>query len=155
MKNRADIFSGIHAIPIMMLKESTVVKSPNFPVLSSILSYSLSWLPTTIKTPKNTTIYSAQYFTGIDYNSTEQAAIKAEIESVYSPAQVVEPATWTYNCHSYAWHLSQGETSVVWLNAYDETHTDIICSHIGQTGVLLHHLGQIARRFYIQVIIPH
>lgn len=122
MKNRADIFSGIHAIPIMMLKESTVVKSPNFPVLSSILSYSLSWLPTTIKTPKNTTIYSAQYFTGIDYNSTEQAAIKAEIESVYSPAQVVEPATWTYNCHSYAWHLSQGETSVVWLNAYDETH---------------------------------
>lgn len=42
------------------------------------------------------------HWSGPDTTPQQQQALKAKVESEYSPAQVVRDATLTYNCHSFA-----------------------------------------------------
>ncbi|RNC63272.1 hypothetical protein D7D25_17385, partial [Proteiniphilum sp. X52] len=37
----------------------------------------------------------------------------------YGAENVLAPASRRYNCHSYAWNISEGGTNVVWMNQYD------------------------------------
>lgn len=40
-------------------------------------------------------------------------------ETQFPFAQILGPATTTYNCHSYAWNLAQGGNQVCWMNEPD------------------------------------
>lgn len=42
--------------------------------------------------------------------------ITEEYRTAFSDAEVLAPASNTYNCHSYAWNLSAGGTQYVWMN---------------------------------------
>ena len=51
----------------------------------------------------------------------EQANVIAQTVNMHSvsPDSIVGLPTFTYNCHSYAWHMSQGG-GIVWINGRDE-----------------------------------
>ena len=42
----------------------------------------------------------------------------AECASLYPNAEILTNASATYNCHSYAWHLTEGGTTICWLNQW-------------------------------------
>lgn len=46
--------------------------------------------------------------------SAEIQQITAEFAAAYPKATVISPATSTYNCHAYAWHMSEGGAAV-WM----------------------------------------
>ncbi|MBR1546717.1 MAG: hypothetical protein IJ633_08005 [Prevotella sp.] len=115
ISRHTDIFSAIHDNPMRRM----IQKNPK----TQKLAASTSWQNATVYTPKGSLIGALKYM-GTDYTDSEKASIKAQVESAYSPAVVMEPASRKYNCHAYAWHLSQGETEVVWINAIDNVHTE-------------------------------
>jgi len=82
-----------------------------------------------------TIIVSAQTVTLYTPNgSTVEAFINAEMTSqnityytnlyrnTYPQAEVLANASSTYNCHSYAWNLSEGGTTICWLNQSPDLH---------------------------------
>jgi len=42
-----------------------------------------------------------------------------QYKNAYGAENILAPASRRYNCHSYAWHLSEGGTQKVWMNQYD------------------------------------
>lgn len=74
---------------------------------------------TTIKTPTNISIEAIYR---VEYSSNDLAQIEADaanwISSHSSNAVRVAPASRSYNCHSYAWHYSDGGNKV-WINQVD------------------------------------
>lgn len=42
-----------------------------------------------------------------------------EYKAAYGEENVLAPASQRYNCHNYAWHMSEGNTEIVWMNQYD------------------------------------
>ena len=82
-------------------------------VYTSIAQYS-------VKTPANSTVPDIGFFNGTDFNSSQIASIKNEILNNYSGVEVVGNATQKYNCHAYAWHVSEGG-SYVWIGVNTAT----------------------------------
>ncbi len=70
-------------------------------------------------TPKGSTVYAGQLI-GSDINAYMKAFYRNEAEYNYGALYVSE-ATRQYNCHAYAWHISQGHANdYVWIgNGYD------------------------------------
>ncbi|MEO5562823.1 MAG: T9SS type A sorting domain-containing protein [Chitinophagaceae bacterium] len=85
---------------------------------------------TTVYTCKNGTV--AALITAESYSPSQIQAINAQmaIDYSYLGITVIGDATTTYNCHSYAWHLREGNTNKVWINnatyvpsgCFPETH---------------------------------
>jgi hypothetical protein len=77
-----------------------------------------TYTPTTsVKTPKGTTVPNAGTLSSADlnYNSSQLAAYEAEIKMLYGSTLVfLGPPTYKYNCHAYAWHISEGGSNV-WI----------------------------------------
>jgi hypothetical protein len=82
------------------------------------------------------TICNAQYITLYTPNgSTIETFLNAEgtpewittttnqYAFAFPNAQILAPASRTYNCHSYAWNLSEGGTQYVWMNQYKSNGT--------------------------------
>jgi len=42
-----------------------------------------------------------------------------EYKAAYGEENVLAPASQRYNCHNYAWHMSEGNPEIVWMNQYD------------------------------------
>lgn len=42
-----------------------------------------------------------------------------QYKAAYGIENVLAPASQRYNCHNYAWHMSEGNTEKVWMNQYD------------------------------------
>lgn len=59
-----------------------------------------------------------------DYTTEQKEYYKTYVESVYDGAQVIGDASVAYNCHSYAWHISEGGDSV-WVGLFDICDEDI------------------------------
>lgn len=57
-------------------------------------------------------------------SSTEAAQMENQARLEYPSAIVRGPATWSYNCHSYAWHNSSTENDV-WINSYLSDPSDL------------------------------
>ncbi|TCO07124.1 T9SS type A sorting domain-containing protein [Natronoflexus pectinivorans] len=52
--------------------------------------------------------------------STEWITITTnQYKVAYGEENVLAPASQRYNCHNYAWHMSEGNTEIVWMNQYD------------------------------------
>lgn len=86
----------------------------NILLLLSILSLNnvFSQTPTTIYTPKGTAV---QALIVPEMSAAQIASLNAQVASQYPNAQRMDDASATYNCHGYAWHISEGG-SRVWLN---------------------------------------
>jgi len=80
--------------------------------------------PTTIKTPTNVTVDA---YIRPEFSVPQLAEIEALaadwIADHDSDAERVAPASRTYNCHAYAWHIKDGGNTV-WLNAHDDHDDD-------------------------------
>ena len=78
--------------------------------------------PTTIKTPKGSTVPDT-YLTD-EASQSEIDAWNDWATSTYPNAILIASATRTYNCHSYAWHVSEGGNRV-WIGSSTYTAEDI------------------------------
>ena len=93
--------------------------------------------PYNVYTPHGTTV-SVMKFIGTDWDSVEVATRKADLERDYPGAIVVGDATKNYNCHSYAWYMSENiNADTVWMDhptfyfsdnsyGYDNTGTKVV-----------------------------
>lgn len=84
-----------------------------------------SWRTILAQTP--TTVYTCKYTPVLAYIRPELAewekvAILNEVAQVYPNAQVLSGPTNYYNCHSYAYHLTEGWSNQVWINHYDNSY---------------------------------
>ena len=76
------------------------------------------------RTPANSVVITGTLIT-TDYSYAEQISLKYNVENNYN-VTVVGPATKKYNCHSYAWHMSDGHSSDnVWIGLKSAQDEDI------------------------------
>lgn len=76
-------------------------------------------IPTTVYTCKNTPVLAS---IEPELSDMQKAAILTEVAQVYPNAQVLSGPTNYYNCHSYAYHLTEGWSNQVWINHYDNSY---------------------------------
>lgn len=82
-------------------------------LLLAIATSSVKSQSVTIKTPNNSNI---EVFYRSEMPITQIAEIDAYIRTNYPAAALLRSASTTYNCHSYAWNLSEGGTVTAWMN---------------------------------------
>ncbi len=77
-----------------------------------------------IKTPTNVTVEAYSY-DELPSGVLEDIEVLAAdwIDDHDSDAEWIAPASGTYNCHAYAWHVKDGGNNV-WLNAHDDIDDD-------------------------------
>lgn len=68
-----------------------------------------------VQTPNGSIIYGA-FVRGEEHTQYDKNIIKEKIIKEHPRATIIEEATTTYNCHAYAWHITEGG-SRVWMNA--------------------------------------
>jgi hypothetical protein len=88
-------------------------------VTSSVLATDT---PTTIKTPKDSTVPDT--YLCDEMLQSEIDYLNNLATSTYPNAILLEPASRTYNCHAYAWHVSEGGNKV-WIGYKTKTAEDI------------------------------
>lgn len=66
-----------------------------------------------LTTPRGSKVYA---FQRIEMNPDDIQRLNTQTKVQYPQAEVLANASATYNCHSYAWNLSEGGTEVCWLN---------------------------------------
>jgi hypothetical protein len=76
---------------------------------------------TIIFTPNNTVVHAMRMIGG-ELTEGEKADIHSMNVATYCNLEVLSEATWTYNCHGYAWHVvSEGKAEdKVWINHPEE-----------------------------------
>ncbi len=92
-------------------------------------------LPTTIYTPMGSLVPNT-YEMDQELSEGEIADENANVDSVYTLATRLADATRKYNCHAYAWHVTQGGGNV-WIGYSTTTAEDIYWqdgSYIEQPG---------------------
>lgn len=120
--NYPDIFSGIHSIPMTKIMETCVFSERSEQRLSRLLYASGNFEPVyNITTPNGTLLENVVQWVGTDLSASEQYffIMNAIQENNVSPDSIVGAPSLKYNCHSYAWHMSQGG-GMVWINGRDE-----------------------------------
>lgn len=78
-------------------------------VAESLMSLNLEKTQTTIYTPNGTPITVEKLVSG-DLTSDQKLQMKNELLNRYNNRIIyVSEATWSFNCHAYAWYLSEGK----------------------------------------------
>ena len=72
---------------------------------------------TALRTPKGSEVRDTWRFTGMEiiWGSNELADYDEYISETYNGATRIGDPTRTYNCHAYAWRMSEGYTDPVWI----------------------------------------
>ena len=69
----------------------------------------------TVLTPGGQTVYVCEYTDNM--TSLEKAQLAANILTIFPNVTILAPATPEYNCHCYAWHMTEGHLSQkYWMN---------------------------------------
>ena len=85
--------------------------------------------PTIVYTCKNGQI-EAGVLAVSDLSTSQKAAAKAELLDPNNSqfgflgiqsSDIISDATYSYNCHAYAWHLTEGNSNNVWINDYKQS----------------------------------
>ncbi|MGV8139197.1 MAG: hypothetical protein AB2L20_28720 [Mangrovibacterium sp.] len=81
---------------------------------------------TNVKTPNNTTVQDVYSLTSSDISLTpsQLAVLASDLASNYNGAELIDIPSYKYNCHAYAWHISEGGNKV-WIGRYTSTAEDI------------------------------
>jgi hypothetical protein len=91
------------------------------------MSFTQTYSPVTnVKTPNNSTVQDTYTLTSTDvsYSPSQIAALAADYYANYNEAVVLEAPSFKYNCHGYAWLVTEGGNKV-WIGRYDITTEDI------------------------------
>jgi len=70
-------------------------------------------------TPNGSQVYA---FKNPEMSSYDIAYYTEQYASLYPNAEILANASSTYNCHSYAWNLTEGGTTICWLNQSPDLH---------------------------------
>ncbi|MDR3286840.1 MAG: T9SS type A sorting domain-containing protein [Prevotellaceae bacterium] len=82
---------------------------------------------TNVRTPNNSIVQGAYSFNGTDdsFSSTQISALVSYLTVNYG-AELISLPTYQYNCHAYAWHVSEGGNNVwIGLHPSEVTAEDI------------------------------
>lgn len=98
-------------------------------VMSFKFSYAQNDVPTTVYTCKSGTVAALNR---AEYSQSDITYYTNYTSSTYGylGITIIGDASRQYNCHGYAWHLTEGNTNKVWINnatqqvgnCYDQTH---------------------------------
>jgi hypothetical protein len=90
-----------------------------FLLMSGANKINAQYQNTTIYTPANTSVIAGR-FIGTDYTSAQKNDAKNYWLSIYNNRiKYQDEATYKYNCHAYAWHISENG-SQVWINTPEQ-----------------------------------
>lgn len=67
---------------------------------------------------------TAGVLVSLDYNQGPKTSIANSILNSYDGVVIVDEATRSYNCHAYAWHVSEGGDRV-WIGMVSESDEDV------------------------------
>lgn len=82
----------------------------------SLYCHSQTYTNTTLLTPNGTAI-EAKKLISSDFTQTQKNTYEQQLLNEFPNVTVLDQPTLTYNCHGYAWHLSEGNSEVRWINA--------------------------------------
>lgn len=80
--------------------------------------FAQTYSTTTVYTPRGSSVQGLALTSG-DWSNSQKTSIKNTTLSTYPNVTFLADATHSYNCHSYAWHLTEGQSYQVWINEYD------------------------------------
>jgi hypothetical protein len=78
--------------------------------------YGQSFINTTLLTPNGTNIEAKLLVSG-EWTQSEKNTQKQLLLAQFPNVTVLDDPTWTYNCHGFAWNLSEGNPEIRWINA--------------------------------------
>lgn len=87
---------------------------------------SQTYTTTTIRTPKGTIVPDTKRLTSSDVTTStaEIAYLREYLRETYNGAILIDVPSLKYNCHAYAWHVSEGGEKV-WIGYSDPTAEDV------------------------------
>lgn len=91
-------------------------------IISNLGLICYSQTATTIYTPRGSIVPDTYFRT--ELTPPEIAGANAYVDVTYPLATRLTDASRTYNCHAYAWHMTEGGNSV-WMGLYTATAEDI------------------------------
>jgi len=92
-----------------------------------------NYTPVPVKTPNQTLFYADSLISG-DLTSTQKNDAKNFWLNCYNNRiGYLDEATYKYNCHAYAWHISEGG-SKVWINTPNDDNYWEDCSYVEVTN---------------------
>ncbi|MCL1943633.1 MAG: T9SS type A sorting domain-containing protein [Candidatus Azobacteroides sp.] len=79
-----------------------------------------------MKTPNNSVVQDTYILTSTDisYTSAQLSALANDLQVNYNGAELIDAPSYKYNCHAYAWHVSEGGDKV-WIGLNTVTSEDI------------------------------
>ena len=79
-----------------------------------------------VETPNGSTVPDCWTLTSADvsYTSAQFAAEAVSLHNQYNGAELIEYRSYKYNCHAYAWHVSEGGAKV-WMGRFDVTAENV------------------------------
>lgn len=80
----------------------------------------------TVKTPYKTTVPDTYYVTNgqnVTFSAYEMSVIENHLYNNYGGATIVGDQDYRYNCHAYAWHVSEGG-DLVWMGRFTDSAED-------------------------------
>ena len=111
----SDMFSMSSIEPLLTIDETYVLGTASLDTRAYIMSTILVYTPL----GKEIVGYVMSPTSQLEAEQMENQAV-----SEYPSAIVRGPATWSYNCHSYAWHNSSTENDV-WINSFLSVPSDL------------------------------
>jgi len=83
-------------------------------------------LVTNVKTPNNSVVQDTYTLTSPDvyYTSDQLSSLASYLYTNYNGAEIIDVPSLKYNCHAYAWHVSEGGDKV-WIGKKTDTAEDI------------------------------
>ncbi len=85
----------------------------------SLMSFLCNAQTVYLYTPKGSPVSA---FLNSELSPSDIAYYTADCASLYPNAEILANASTTYNCHSYAWNLTEGGTIICWLNQTPDLH---------------------------------
>jgi len=84
-----------------------------------LISFNLASQTVTLYTPNGSTV---EAFYNTEMPSNDIIYYTEQYRNAYPQAEILANASATYNCHSYAWNLTEGGSIVCWLNKNPDLH---------------------------------
>jgi hypothetical protein len=88
-------------------------------VITILFAFLANAQTVTLYTPSGS---SVQAFMQSEMSASDITYYTNAYRAGYPQATVLANASSTYNCHSYAWNISEGGTSICWLNQAPDLH---------------------------------
>jgi len=90
--------------------------------VANLFNVSYADSPVTIYTPRGSVV--SDVYSQTEFAQATITQLNYDFDQEYPNATRIEDASRTYNCHAYAWHVSEGGAKV-WIGVNSSTSEDI------------------------------